>query len=104
MNLKGAPCPRGRGRGWDGDRDGTGTGTGRPTRGDDADPEWAGHQGCPGLVLVHAGVPLRPANQAVQDLAEHAVSTNADDPAGDTGVRVPSAVPATPCSPLLRKS
>lgn len=71
------------------------------TRGDDANPQRAGHECRPRLVLVHAGVPLRPAHQAVQDLAEHAVSAHTDDAAGGTQGSGPPHPPRT-TSPLLR--
>lgn len=58
---------------------------GPPTRRNDADPQRAGHQSCPGLAGVHAGEPLCPADQAVQDLTEHAVPTDTHDPAGGMG-------------------
>lgn len=65
------------------------------TRGDDADAERAGHQRGAGLVLVHASVPLRSADQAVQELAEHAVPADTDDPAG-TSTLGPWLGPTTP--------
>lgn len=72
-----------------------GEGRARHTRGDDADAERAGHQRGAGLVLVHASVPLRSADQAVQELAEHAVPADTDDPAG-TSTLGPWLGPTTP--------
>lgn len=49
---------------------------------DDANPQGAGHQRGPGVVLVHTGVPLCPPNETMQQLTERAVTTHTDEAAG----------------------
>jgi hypothetical protein len=54
---------------------------------DDADPEGAGDQHGSGMVLVNARAPLRPPDQPVQHLAEHAIATDTDNAAGRSETR-----------------
>lgn len=63
-----------------------------PTCRNDANPHWAGHQRCSRVVLVHARVPLCPPDEAVQELAEHAVPADTHEPGGSgEGLRPPAA-------------